>query len=43
MYAQADREREEEIVMKKSYLAIAVMALVLGVTACSSQTEDTTA
>ena len=29
--------------MKKSYLAIAVMALVLGVTACSSQTEETTA
>ena len=36
-------EREEEIVMKKTYLAIAVMALALGITACSSQPEETTA
>ena len=29
--------------MKKTYLAIAVMALALGITACSSQPEETTA
>ena len=36
-------KREEEIVIKKTYLAIAVMALALGITACSSKPEETTA